>query len=356
MPSQRPELSHEVLAQHFKRFAFHISLQASPLYERLSEAVAADPDLLALASHVRRGQPVPNLFFAAIHFLLLKGVQHPLAAFYPGVSTTIDCNTDPYPVFRSFCLEYREEIKQILATRLVQTNEVGRCACLLPAFALAASYAQGQPLSLVEIGTSAGLNLLWDRYGYDYGEDRRYGVLTSPVQIACTLRGDHLPPLPAILPKVAWRMGIDLHPINVSDPEERLWLRALVWPENTERAERLQEALHLIEQDPPSILAGDALTLLPSVLATVPPETTLCVFHSFTVNQFSQEARAQLNQILTEWAAKRPLFRVSIEGFEKGDPMLELMTWRNNAATKQKLAVCDSHARWLQWEETHSFT
>jgi len=82
----------------------------------------------------------------------------------------------------------------------------------------------------------------------------------------------------------------------------------------TGRAERLQEALHLIEQDPPSILAGDALTLLPSVLATVPPETTLCVFHSFTINQFSQEARAQLTRILAEWAAKRPLFRVSIEG------------------------------------------
>jgi hypothetical protein len=142
-------------------------------------------------------------------------------------------------------------------------------------------------------------------------------------------------------------MGIDLHPLSVSVPEAKLWLRALIWPENTQRA------LHLIEQDPPSIIAGDALALLPSVLATVPQETTLCIFHSFTVNQFSQEAREQLTLLLSEWAAKRLLFRVSLEGFEGEDPLLELTTLRNGAAAKRTLAVCDSHARWLQWEETH---
>ena len=78
---------------------------------------------------------------------------------------------------------------------------------------------------MVEIGASAGLNLLWDRYSYDYGEGRRYGALTSTVQISCTLRGNRLPPFPVFLPKVAWRMGIDLHPLGVSDPEAKLWKR-----------------------------------------------------------------------------------------------------------------------------------
>src|SRR5438034_9991958 len=121
MLSQLPELPLEVLSQHFKQFAFHVSKQASPLYAQLSVAVAADPELLALASHARRGQPVPNLFFAAIHFLLLKGVQHPLSAFYPSVSGVIERNADPYPTFRSFCLQHREEIMLPLATRLVHT-------------------------------------------------------------------------------------------------------------------------------------------------------------------------------------------------------------------------------------------
>ena len=353
MPSQLPELPLEVLSQRFKQFAFHVSQQASPLYAQLSVAVADDPELLMLASHAGRGQPVPNLFFAAIHFLLLKGVHNFLSTFYPSISVVTERNANPYPAFRSFCLDHHEEIRQLLATRLVQTNEIGRCACLLPAFALIASHTQGQPLSLVEIGASAGLDLFWDRYSYDYGEGRRYGAPSSTVQISCTLRGNRLPPFPVVLPEVAWRMGIDLHPLSVSDPEAKLWLRALIWPENTQRAEWLQQALHLIGQDPPSIIAGDALALLPSVLATVPQETTLCIFHSFTVNQFSQEARKQLTLLLGEWAVKRPLFRVSLEGFEGEDPLLELTTWRNEAAAKQTLAMCDSHAQWLQWEETH---
>ncbi len=324
MPSHLPALPLEILSHSFEQFASHVSQQACPLYARLSGAVAADPELLALASHARRGQPVPNLFFAAIHFLLLKGVQHPLSAFYPSVSGVIERNADPYPTFRSFCLEHREEIRLLLATRLVQTNEVGRCACLLPAFALIVPRTQGQPLSLVEIGSSAGLNLLWDRYSYDYG----------------------------VLPEVTWRLGIDLHPLSVSDPEAKLWLQALIWPENAQRAERLQQALHLTEQEPPSIMAGDALALLPSVLASVPQETTLCVFHSLTVNQFSREARERLTLLLAEWAAKRLLFRVSLESYGGAEPLLELTTWRNDLATKQTLAVCDSHAQWLEWQET----
>ena len=99
-------------------------------------------------------------------------------------------------------------------------------------------------------------------------------------------------------------------------------------------------------------MAGDALALLPSVLASVPQETTLCVFHSLTVNQFSREARERLTLLLAEWAAKRLLFRVSLESYGGAEPLLELTTWRNDLATKQTLAVCDSHAQWLEWQET----
>ena len=350
MTSQQPKAPPEVLARYYTLFASLETRQASPLYARLSTAVATDPELLALASHARKGQPVPNLLFAAVHFLLLKGTSHPLAAFYPSLSPTVELDADPYPYFRSFCLDFQEEIRQLLGTRLVQTNEVNRCVCLLPAFALAASHAPEQPLSLIEIGTSAGLNLLWDRYSYDYGEGGRYGVLTSPVQLTCSLRGDHLPPLPAVLPEVVWRVGLDLRPINISDPEERLWLRALVWPENTDRAERLQQAFQLLEQNPPPILSGDALALLPTVLASVPQETTLCIFHSFTINQFPLEARTQFTQLLVEWGQKRPLFWISLESPKGATPELALTVERNNTAVKQILARCEAHGRWLQWE------
>src|SRR5260221_12904147 len=110
MPSHLPALPLEILSHSFEQFASHVSQQACPLYARLSGAVAADPELLPLACHARRGQPVPNLFFAAIHFLLLKGMQHPLAAFYPSVSEVIELFFYTYPTPPSFSLFPREEI------------------------------------------------------------------------------------------------------------------------------------------------------------------------------------------------------------------------------------------------------
>jgi hypothetical protein len=154
------------LARTFHRFAELECLGMSALYESLCHSLAEDRDLLAIAADARPGQPVPNLFMAAVHWLLMKGAQHPLKDYYPDISPEMTAHGDPYPSFRSFCLEHSEEIVDLVSTRLVQTNVVRRCAVLLPAFAVAMGRDAGQPLSLVEIGASAGLNLLWDRYSY----------------------------------------------------------------------------------------------------------------------------------------------------------------------------------------------
>jgi hypothetical protein len=336
------------LAQRFERFARR-ECHVSALYERLSLGVAHDPELLDIAAQAQPGQPVPNLFLAAVHFLLLRGVQHPLAAFYPSLSPVASPSADPYPSFRAFCLEHRAAILGLISTRLVQTNEVRRCGCLLPAFALVSSRYRGRPLALVEIGASAGLNLLWDRYGYDYGEGRRYGDPRLPVQIACVLQGNRRPPLPAALPTMGTCLGIDLHPIDVCDPDAALWLRALVWPDERGRTELLQAALKIAQQDPPKLIAGNALDQLPEVLATIPDDESLCVFHTHTVNQFPVEARARLSALFAAHAAIRDLSRVSIEWLGDGHPRLELVSFEDGVMTAQLLAYCGSHGEWLEW-------
>ncbi|HEX2275740.1 MAG TPA: DUF2332 domain-containing protein [Candidatus Tectomicrobia bacterium] len=348
MPHEIIKLELDALAQRFERFARR-ECQVSPLYERLSFGIAQDPELLAIAAQARPGQPVPNLFLAAVHFLLLQGRQHPLAAFYPSLSPAAPRTADPYPHFRSFCLEHQGKVLELISTRLVQTNEVRRCACLLPAFAAVAAHRHGRPLALVEIGTSAGLNLLWDRYGYEYGTGRRYGDPRSPVQIGCTLRGHRLPPLPAALPPVATRIGIDLNPIDVRDPDAALWLRALVWPDEAGRAELLQQALQIAQQDPPRLLAGNAPEQLPEALAAIPDDQTLCVFHTHTMNQFPTEARASLAALLTEHAVARDLYRVSIEWLGREHPRLECVAFENGVRTERLLAHCGSHGEWLEW-------
>ena len=342
----------EAVANRFKRVAeleFH---NASPLYEGFSLHIAEDPEMLGLAAHARRGQPLPNLFFAAIHFLLLRRVEYPLASFYPSVTAIAShaAGETAYRSFRSFCLRHREEIQGIISTRIVQTNEVQRCACLLPAFALASQKAGGRPLALIEIGASAGLNLLWDRYGYDYGDGFRCGNANSPVQLACTLRGDNRPAIPDSLPKISFRLGLDLNPIDVCDPEATLWLRALVWPDEVDRGVLLQRAIELAQKASPPLMAGDALDLLPNVFKTVPKDEILCVFHTHTVNQFPQEAREHLSSLLAEQAKQRDLFRVSIEwGRGRRYPQLELVSFEHGLSKEKLLAHCDAHGEWLEW-------
>ncbi len=280
--------------------------------------------LLELAS-AAQSRPVPNLLFGAVQYLLLRGIPHPLAAFYPGLSDApLELRQhDPVPVFRAFCLEHAEAIATLLATRRVQTNEIRRCACLLPAFTLVAQ--RDGPLAIVEIGASAGLNLLWDRYSYHYGE-QQCGDPASSVQLRCELRGPRRPPLPLRIPEIVYRVGLDLNPIDVRDDAQTLWLRALIWPEQRDRAAYLKQAIALAQTAPPLIRAGDAVALLPAVFAEVPPEATLCLYHSFVLNQFSQAAREQFYQLLDRYAATRDFSVVSIEWQEPASS-LKLTTY-----------------------------
>src|SRR5262245_55878285 len=160
----------EALSQRFVRFADQECGAYAPLYDRLARGIADDPELLTIAAHTRSGQQAPLLLLAAVHSLLLSGANHALSAFYPCVTHGAAVPPgDPLPAFRAFCRDYRDALLELVSTGLVQTNEPRRCTVLLPAFAAVAHLAGGRPLALIEVGASAGLNLLFDRYGYDYG-------------------------------------------------------------------------------------------------------------------------------------------------------------------------------------------
>jgi hypothetical protein len=347
----------EALARRFRRFAEAECRGVSPLYEHLACSIAADDELLALAAHAAQGQPAPNLLLAAVHFLLLKGQAAPLAQFYADLTPMAASPDVAYPAFRAFCLAHAAAVRHLLATRRVQTNEVGRCAYLLPAFTLVARLAHERPLALIEVGTSAGLNLLWNRYGYRYGPaDQCYGDPRSSVQIACTLRGHTRPPLPDRMPAMALSVGVDLHVVDLYDAEEVLWLRALVGPDRLERAQRLHNAVEITQRNPPTLLSGDGLVLLPELLRTVPADAAVCVFHTHTINQWSPEARDRLTTVLAEYGATHDLYRVSAEAVRLSaqrvstpHPQLELTAWQHGQVHQRLLAYCDHHGRWLAW-------
>jgi hypothetical protein len=132
--------------------------------EYLSLSIASDQDLLRLAAEAPQGQPVPNLLLGAVYYLLHQQPDSELASYYPSLTNSAQTFTEVYPCFRQFCLAKRAIIVDLLHTRRVQTNEVRRWAYLYLAFSHVFELGIGMPLSLIEIGTSAGLNLLWDYY------------------------------------------------------------------------------------------------------------------------------------------------------------------------------------------------
>lgn len=153
------------LAQRFVRFADQECRDYAPLYDRLARGIARDPELLTLAAHARSGQQAPLLLLAAVHALLLGGADHALGTFYPSVVPRAAVpSEDVMPAFRAFCRDYHHALRALVCTGLVQTNEPRRCTVLLPAFATVARLAGDRPLALIEVGASAGLNLLFDRY------------------------------------------------------------------------------------------------------------------------------------------------------------------------------------------------
>lgn len=329
-------------------FAGEAHKAGAPLYEALAHAVGRDETLRTFAAAVRPGQPPANILFGAVHFLLLRGHDHPLRGYYRSLGGT--STGDPVPVFRDFVARHRDELAPIMASRVTNTNEVARSALLAAAFRVVAQEA-GEPLHLVEIGPSAGVNLAWDRYGVRYirgGEVFPLDVPDAALDLDCIVKGDKLPPL-GRSPKVASRVGLERHPVDLDDPQARDWLKALVWPDQVERFARLDHALEICRRDKPPIRVGDALALLPDALAAPAESEPVCVYHSMVVYQFSEEMREALSAILLMASLRRPVWRVSLEGTLAGECPLVVTCYRDGSKTTRVLADCNSHGEWIEW-------
>ena len=175
--------------------------------------IAKHAGLLALALECRAGQPIPNLLFAAVKRVVQDRPDGALARHYEQAAEGAPPAAHLPCAFSQFCAEHRDRIIALARGRNVQTNEVGRCSYLMPAFGIVAR-ATGRPLALIDIGAGAGLNLLWDEFDYRYSNGSACGTGMSPVQIDCEIRGP-MPDIPERFPEVADRVGIDLPPPTV---------------------------------------------------------------------------------------------------------------------------------------------
>ncbi|MEI2705483.1 MAG: DUF2332 domain-containing protein [Ilumatobacteraceae bacterium] len=252
-------VSLDALSERFARFA-ETSATRSPLYARLAGAAAADHDIVALLHHAPEPQQLPVLLLAAVHDLLLRGAGPQLAAHYPNL-TSSPVGGDPFPAFRAFCRTHGADIVATIGTRHTQTNEVGRCALFLPALA-GVGDAEG-PLAHVDVGASAGLNLLLPRFHYRYEPGGSVGG-PSPVTLHCATRRG--PPIPPAMPTISASIGLDLAPVDVHDDDAVRWLEACVWPDQPDRFERLVAAITLAREVGVDVRPGGAVDDLAGVV------------------------------------------------------------------------------------------
>ena len=326
----------EQIRSRYQRFAEQECRGYSDLYCTLALAVADDEKLLEFIGEMPDTQP--NLFLTSIRYLTGP-------AGMPRTGAEL----------REVVESQRSSIAHLMRSRRTQTNEVGRCTAILPAL-------PRDRLAIVEVGASAGLCLLLDRFFYDYG-DRRIGDAAASIHLSC--RANEACPIPSKAPEIVWRGGLDLHPVDVMNADDVKWLSSCVWPEHEERRERLAAAIALAQTDSPHVRRGNLVTDLPTLLAEIPRNLQIVVFHSAVLAYVSEEDRVAFAESLAEASKARPIVWISNEGRsvvpeitarapleECASPepfLLGRTTFTDGDRDDELLALSHPHGAWLQW-------
>ena len=302
----------------------------SAAYEALAESVAGDRALVGFIASLPPAKRQPQLVFAAARFLLdgrdgRDGLDSPL-----GIGA-----------LRDLAAGSPAELTRVILARGTQTNEAARCAVLLPALT-----DLPEPLALIEVGASAGLTLLYDRYSYDYGGHRLAG--SDPLAPTLRCRTSGTVPLPARIPEIAWRIGLDLSPLDVTCEDDRRWLSSLVWPGEGDRAERLRSAIATARRDAPTVRRGDLLTDLPALAAEAPAGATVVVCHSSVLYQVEPRGRERFAAVVRglgcHWVSSEAPGIMPGTAMPATDDQMCVL-----ARDGRPLAWADSHATRLHW-------
>ena len=237
-------------ADWYRQFAEECKDQ-SAIFEDWALGIAEDPEIISLIDSLPLQKRQPNLIFA--------------------VSRLLGAPVSEFAEFRTWLVSNWQQVSAEAATRSTQTNEPRRCAALVAALGLIE-----EPISLIEIGASAGLCMQPDRYSYQFGE-ARLDPVSGPSRLLIESASSSSVPIPSAMPNIAWRAGVDLNPLSVLNDTDVKWLETLVWPEQRDRLERVRLAIEIARLDPPRIIKADALLGLKQLLELAPSESRIVV-------------------------------------------------------------------------------
>ncbi len=242
--------------------------------------------------------------------------------------------------------QHRDWLARFVAEQNVQTNEVQRCFGLLPGFL---ALGDDRPLDVIELGPSAGLNLCWHRYRYRY-EARPWGPEDARLELTGSERPGPPAELLATTPQVRRRVGIDLRPVDVTTDEGARLLECFVWADQTARLERLRRAIEALREDPPELVTGDYVELLPELLAARDPAALTVVFQIASTPYVPEEGRRRIYAALASAGRDGSLAFLNAtrpdEGWRGDGYGLELQAWPGR---RRYVAHLDFHGEWIAW-------
>ena len=312
----------------YERFARVEADPRSPLYADWARGVAGDDDIIGRIATLPTVKQQANLVFASARF---AGV--PLA---------------PWADIRDALLESWDAVAACAIARSTQTNEARRLATLVPAFGLVP-----QPFALIEVGASAGLCLHPDRWRYDFGDGRIVGDEQAPL---LSTRANAATPVPASVPQVAWRAGLDLNPLDVTNGDDLRWLETLIWPigdgrPDAERLTRLHAAAAIARSDPPRIETGDLVTATEHLIDEARRHAEqVVVFHSAVLAYLPEADRATFATAMADssatWIGNEGLGIVDGSGDALPDAPPGAFVITKNTTP---VALADPHGTWLTW-------
>ena len=316
----------------------------SPLSIALMQGAADDLEAGGIVAELYRGVPLPAgqapalRLLAALHRLVLAGRAPDLAAYYPSVGGVVPPD-GVWPVAERTLRTHAAELRVVLRHG-VQTNEPGRSAVLFGVL-LSIADRYRRPIRLLEIGASAGLNLLAENFAY-----RSNGILLgdpeSPVVLEGPWVGTPVPdPIEAeTLLTVVERRGCDVSPIDGTSRDGQLALLSYIWPDEPKRLSRMRAALGVAERFPPIVDEAPAGTWIPRMLAERQSSTVQLVWQSVFVQYLTNEDRDDLTATMAHagtratddvplvWARMEPSadplqgFRVTVTCWPGGEETL----------------------------------
>lgn len=330
----------------------------APLYSALTAGIAKDRQLAGLLLAASPTQRLPVLLLACVHRLLLDAPDAQLARHYPNLAGRDLVHGDPFGAFKEFCAHRNDALRELLATRRTQTNEIGRTALLVPTLAMLER--EVGELTHVDVGASAGLNLLLGHYDfrYDPGGTIEAG---SSVCLLCDTRGAI--PVPPVHPAIARAIGIDPTPIDVDDRNQARWLEACVWPDHVERFERLRSAIAVARDVGVDLRTGDAVDDVAATVGEAAVAGHPAVTTTWVMNYLAADERADFVAAMDHVAsgqdcswvyAESPALCPDLPGMPVGrgpdrPTAVVVVRWRDGQRSAQHVADAHPHGAWMHW-------